>query len=150
MLQAERRALGARVGPDRVPVRPRCDRVRVAHAGVECLRAVDLVAARLESAQHVVAEAGLGEDVPADGVDLPPRRVERDLHVGAVVDDVREELGVDLPEGDYETIAGFVLEKLGHIPREGEAVALDGYQIVVSEVQGRKIESVVVTKVSPA
>jgi CBS domain containing-hemolysin-like protein len=69
---------------------------------------------------------------------------------GMSVFDVREELGVDLPEGDYETIAGFVLEKLGHIPREGEAVALDGYQIVVSEVQGRKIESVVVTKVSPA
>jgi len=69
---------------------------------------------------------------------------------GMSVYDVREELGVDLPEGDYETIAGFVLDQLGHIPREGEAVSLDGYQIVVSEVQGRKIESVVVTKVSPA
>jgi CBS domain containing-hemolysin-like protein len=69
---------------------------------------------------------------------------------GMSVFDVREELGVELPEGDYETIAGFVLDQLGHIPREGEAVALDGYQIVVSEVQGRKIESVVVTKVTPA
>ncbi|MBI5284490.1 MAG: HlyC/CorC family transporter [Chloroflexi bacterium] len=60
--------------------------------------------------------------------------------------DLREELEVDLPEGDYETIAGFVLEQLGHIPREGETVTLDGYRITVSEVKGVKIESVVIRR----
>jgi putative hemolysin len=67
---------------------------------------------------------------------------------GMSVYDVREELGLDLPEGDYETIAGYVLEQLGHIPREGETVTLDGYRIAVSELRGVKIESVVVTRLT--
>ena len=65
---------------------------------------------------------------------------------GMSIYDVRGELEIDLPEGDYETVAGFVLDQLGHIPREGEMVTLDGYRIAVSEVKGVKIESVVITK----
>ncbi len=66
---------------------------------------------------------------------------------GMSIFDVREELEVELPEGDYETVAGFVLEQLGHIPREGETLAIDGYRITVSAVKGVKIESVVITRV---
>jgi putative hemolysin len=62
--------------------------------------------------------------------------------------DVREELELDIPEGDYETVAGFVLEQLGHIPRVGETVTLDGYRLTVSDVKGVKIESVVITKLT--
>ncbi len=68
---------------------------------------------------------------------------------GMSIYDVREELGLDLPDGDYETVAGYVLEQLGHIPREGETVTIDGYRIAVSDVKGVKIESVVVTKIAP-
>ena len=66
---------------------------------------------------------------------------------GMSIYDVREELEIELPEGDYETVAGFVLDRLGHIPREGETVTLDGYRIAVTEVKGVKIESVVITRV---
>ena len=65
---------------------------------------------------------------------------------GMTIYDVRDELGIELPEGDYETVAGLVLERLGHIPREGEALTLDGYRIAVSDVKGVKIESVVITR----
>jgi len=65
---------------------------------------------------------------------------------GMSIYDLREELEVRLPEGDYETVAGFVLEQLGHIPREGETLTLDGYRITVSEVKGVKIESVVIRR----
>lgn len=65
---------------------------------------------------------------------------------GMSVFDVREELGLDIPEGDYETVAGFVLEQLGHIPREGETLTLNGFRLTVSELKGVKIESVVITK----
>ena len=65
---------------------------------------------------------------------------------GMSVFDVREELGVDIPEGDYETVAGFVLEQLGHIPREGETLTLNSFRLTVSELKGVKIESVVITK----
>jgi magnesium and cobalt exporter, CNNM family len=65
---------------------------------------------------------------------------------GMSVFDVREELGLDIPDGDYETVAGFVLEQLGHIPREGETLTLNGFRLTVSELKGVKIESVVITK----
>jgi putative hemolysin len=60
--------------------------------------------------------------------------------------DLRSELDVELPEGEYETVAGFVLSRLGHIPREGETLTLDGYRVTVSEVKGVKIESVVIMR----
>jgi putative hemolysin len=65
---------------------------------------------------------------------------------GMSVYDVRDELEYDLPEGDYETVAGLVLEKLGHIPRPGETVQVDGYRLTVERVKGVKIESVRITK----
>lgn len=67
---------------------------------------------------------------------------------GMSIFDLREELNVALPEGDYETVAGFVLDRLGHIPREGEALSIDGYHITVSEVKGVKIESVVIRRLT--
>jgi putative hemolysin len=65
---------------------------------------------------------------------------------GMSIYDLREELEIDLPEGEYETVAGFVLHRLGHIPREGETLTLDGYRLTVSDVKGVKIESVVIRK----
>ena len=65
---------------------------------------------------------------------------------GMSIFDLRDQLEIELPEGDYETVAGFVLERLGHIPREGETLTLDGYRLAVSEVKGVKIESVLITK----
>jgi putative hemolysin len=65
---------------------------------------------------------------------------------GMSIFDLRDELGLEIPEGDYETIAGFLLDQLGHIPREGETVTYNSYRIAVSEVKGVKIESVVITR----
>ncbi len=65
---------------------------------------------------------------------------------GMTIYDVRDELGIELPEGDYETVAGLVLDRLGHIPREGELLQVDGYRIAVTETKGVKIESVVITR----
>ena len=59
---------------------------------------------------------------------------------------MRDELEYDLPEGDYETVAGLVLDRLGHIPRSGESVHVDGYRLTVERVKGVKIESVRITK----
>ena len=65
---------------------------------------------------------------------------------GMTIYDVRDDLEIELPEGDYETVAGLVLEHLGHIPRPGETVTVDGYRLTVAEVKGVKIESVLITK----
>ena len=55
---------------------------------------------------------------------------------GMSVWDANEELGLRIPEGRYETVAGYVLDRLGHIPSEGESVEADGFRMVVAEVRG--------------
>ena len=62
------------------------------------------------------------------------------------IEEAREELGIDIPEGDYDTIAGYVLSLLGRIPIEGESVPVDGHRITVVEMKGPKIEALRVTK----
>jgi putative hemolysin len=62
------------------------------------------------------------------------------------IEEARQELGMDIPEGDYDTVAGFVLSRLGRIPEEGDTVALDGWRIVVVEMKGPKVEMLRVTR----
>ncbi|MBI1843203.1 MAG: HlyC/CorC family transporter [Actinobacteria bacterium] len=63
--------------------------------------------------------------------------VEGSLHL----DEVDTATGLALPEGDYDTVAGFVLERLGRIPVVGEQVIHDGWTIEVMEVDRRRIAS---------
>ncbi len=62
------------------------------------------------------------------------------------VEDANEELGLGLPQGDYDTVAGFVLNFLGDIPKEGEQLRYNGLKLVVIEMRGLKIEKILVTK----
>lgn len=68
------------------------------------------------------------------------------IDAGMTIHDANEELNLSLPEGEYETVAGFVLSHLGHIPEEGEQFTYDGLRIAVTKVLGRKIEEVTVTR----
>ena len=65
---------------------------------------------------------------------------------GMRVDEINEEMGLELPEGDYETIAGFVLHLLGHIPKQGEQLRYKGLKLVITKMRGLKIEEVLLTK----
>jgi putative hemolysin len=62
------------------------------------------------------------------------------------IEEVNEEMELDLPEGDYETVAGFVLHLLGHIPRQNEQLRYRGLKLVITEMRGLKIEKVLLTK----
>ncbi len=71
-----------------------------------------------------------------------------DVNAQLRVDEVNEELDVDIPESDlYETIAGFILYLLGHIPRVGEEAQWDGLRFRVLAMQGPKIERVNITQI---
>jgi len=109
------------------------------YGGVAGLVTVELLLE--EMVGRVVDELGQ-EDAEFVAIDENTTRVDG----GMSIFDLRDELGFEIPEGDYETIAGFVLDQLGHIPREGETVNYNSYRIVVSEVKGVKIESVVITR----
>jgi CBS domain containing-hemolysin-like protein len=60
-------------------------------------------------------------------------------------DEVREACGLEIPEGEYETLAGFVLDRLGRIPQPGEAFVYDGWRIEVAEMERRRIARVRLT-----
>ncbi|MDH4160790.1 MAG: hypothetical protein OEV62_11075, partial [Actinomycetota bacterium] len=77
----------------------------------------------------------LGESIEVDGL--------------LNIDDFAEETGVTLPEGPYETAAGFVMSRLGHVPRLGERVAVAGHQLEVVELDGRRASRIRVTPVVP-
>ncbi len=61
---------------------------------------------------------------------------------GMSIDEVKDELDIDLGDGDYETVAGFVLDALGHIPHEGESFETAGLSVEVAKMKGLKIEAV--------
>src|SRR5450755_2693378 len=58
------------------------------------------------------------------------------------LDEFAEETGVELPEGPYETVAGYVLAVLGHLPGEGESVEVSGRKLAVTQLDGRRIARV--------
>jgi CBS domain containing-hemolysin-like protein len=54
-------------------------------------------------------------------------------------DEVRDRTGIEIPEGRYETVAGFVLEQLGRLPEEGDAVEVGGVRLTVTGLEGRRV-----------
>ena len=68
------------------------------------------------------------------------------IDAGMTIHDANDALDLALPEGDYETVAGFVLSRLGHIPKEGEQFTYNGLGIAVTRVLGNKVEEVTVTR----
>jgi putative hemolysin len=62
------------------------------------------------------------------------------------IEEINEEMNLTLPEGDYETVAGFVLKILGHIPSTGEQLRYKDLKLVVSRMEGLKIEEIIITK----
>jgi putative hemolysin len=65
---------------------------------------------------------------------------------GMRLDQANEELILAIPEGNYETIAGFVLYIIGHIPEEGEQIEYNDLRLAITKMKGIKIDKVLVTK----
>lgn len=57
----------------------------------------------------------------------------------AHLDEIAEIADCHLPEGDYETVAGFVLQRLGSIPRRGQVVSYQGWSLRVAAMDGPRI-----------
>jgi len=55
------------------------------------------------------------------------------------LDEFAEQTGITLPEGPYETAAGYVLAMLGDLPSTGASVQVAGHTITVTELDGRRI-----------
>lgn len=66
------------------------------------------------------------------------------------IEDFGDETGIELPEGPYETVAGFVVSRLGEVPSVGDEVIVDAHRFEVTELDGRRIARVRVTPVPVA
>ena len=65
---------------------------------------------------------------------------------GMSIDEVNSELGLDLPYGEYETIAGFVLSHIGEIPKIGNEFDYSNLSFRIMEMDRLRINSILITK----
>jgi CBS domain containing-hemolysin-like protein len=86
-----------------------------------------------------------------DEFDVPEEQVEQvgddTFRVDGMfsIDDFNERFGTELPQEDFHTVAGFVFGQLGRAPEPGDDVSYDGMRFDVLEVEGNRIERIVVT-----
>jgi CBS domain containing-hemolysin-like protein len=79
----------------------------------------------------------------SDGVAIVPG--------GTPVDEANEGLGIAIPEDeDYDSVGGFVLHELGHVPVAGEGVEIHGHRLVVERMDGNRIERVLIKPTAAA
>ena len=62
------------------------------------------------------------------------------------IESINEQLGVDIPGGEYETIAGFVLFTLNRIPEIGEKIVLQDCNLIVTKADEKKINEIRLVK----
>ena len=82
------------------------------------------------------------EEVAPEGKQPPggPREVDGLLNL----DDFAEATGLALPDGPYETVAGYVLAELGRLPEVGDTIEVERRTITVQELDGRRIARLLV------
>jgi putative hemolysin len=64
---------------------------------------------------------------------------------GMAIDEANTELNLGLPKGDYDTVAGFALSILGHIPAVAETFVSEGLRFEIAEMRGLKIGQIKIT-----
>lgn len=63
------------------------------------------------------------------------------------IDDIERALSEKIPEGDFDTIAGFIMEKLGKLPKKGEEVVFGDNTFKVLDLKDRRITKVGIRKI---
>ena len=92
--------------------------------------------------EEIVGEIEDEHDAPELTPPAPPGLTV--LDGGLNLDELAEAIGLHLPEGDYETLAGFLLAQLDRIPEVGDEVVWHGWRFEVLEMERRRVARVVV------
>ena len=96
----------------------------------------------IEDVMGRVGEEGIGAEEEMTLVGQDTYEVEG----GMSIDEARDRLELDIEEGDFETVAGWALERLGHIPAQGETFEADGVAAEIIGMDNLKIETLRLTK----
>jgi CBS domain containing-hemolysin-like protein len=67
----------------------------------------------------------------------------------AGIGDLSEHLGVDLPEGDYDTLGGFLTNQVGRVPQVQEEIQWEDLLFSITAADDRKVERVEIRKIPP-
>ena len=63
------------------------------------------------------------------------------------LDDLESETSITLPEGPYKTVSGFIMHFLGRMPKERDAVSINGVKLVVLTLEGHRVGQVLISRV---
>ena len=96
----------------------------------------------IEDVMGRVGEEGIGAEEEMTLVGQDTYEVEG----GMSIDEARDRLELDIEEGGFETVAGWALERLGHIPTQGESFEADGFTVEIIEMDNLKIDAIRLTK----
>jgi CBS domain containing-hemolysin-like protein len=94
--------------------------------------------------EEIVGEITDEYDVAEPGVERLPGGVLR-VPGKLPIDDLSEELDMELPDTEWDTVGGLVFNLLGHVPDPGEVVRFEGLELRTERVQGRRIVSVLIS-----
>jgi putative hemolysin len=88
------------------------------------------------------------DEYDGDEEDLSPQSDTGDFEVDGLtsLEDLSGDAGIDIPEGPYETISGFVMHFLGRIPVEGDLVNVNGIRITVLSMEGKRVGRLLISR----
>jgi putative hemolysin len=88
------------------------------------------------------------DEYDGDEQDLAASSRTGDFEVDGLMslEDLSEQAGVDIPEGPYETISGYVMHFLGRIPVEGDLLNVNGIRITVLSMEGKRVGRLLISR----
>ena len=86
-----------------------------------------------------------------DSVEVPYKQIDENTFIfngGVSIDEVQKVLDIKIPEGEYDTISGYLINELGRIPEEHENVEVDTKDVLytIEKVKERRILKVKAVK----
>ena len=85
-----------------------------------------------------MGEEGLAPEEAVTALGLDSFRMD----AGLAISDINEELDLKIPEGDYQTLAGFILDRLGRIPEVGDVMEYGDLRFTIKVMERVRIEEV--------
>ena len=138
------------VAPESAPVRPLLAEMQQTGRHLALIIDEHGGAAGLLSLEDIVEElVGEIRDEYDEGEEEIRRIGESDWYYvpgSARPDQLRSQVNIKLPEGEYETVGGFVMDRLGRIPRRGDRLEFEGWVLRVRRMEGRRVAEVELLK----
>ena len=88
------------------------------------------------------------DEYDEDEQDLSSESRTSDFEVDGLIslEDLSEQAGVDIPDGPYETLSGYVMHFLGRIPVEGDLLNVNGIRITVVSMEGKRVGRLLISR----